>query len=199
MPANFIFSLIISVIINFNTTSLKLFLITLIIFSLISFGIFILLIKLIQNIRNKQVAKSAIFGISLIVAVSFAVVLYLAYSIVFFFCTAANQPYFGTNVFTGKCGYFYSQGCDHKLWYHKYGCSPEEKLDAFKNSRYYKYDKHNQDRFQYRLEQCNSFCQDVNPERNNKEILQGKFCETSREWHGIECELIVKCDKFNCS
>ena len=150
-----------------------------IIFGLMILGIFILLIKLIQKIKQKNIKKSIMFIIFLFGAVSFVLVMHIAYNFIFFFCTRANQPYFGTNIFTGECGYFYSLECYHKLWYHKYGCSEEEMRDAFKNY-------------------CISICDKFEEKSQYSKYRSIEYCSPRFIPFNTSCQSIANCTKIEC-
>ena len=135
-----VISLIISVIINFDSESVATFLIVSLILGGILFGVSTSIIMMIQKIKQKNTKKAVLFGV---LSVSLVIVLFIGY-LGFFgsrYCLDPTAPeHFRTNVFTGQCDFGGYPSCavsDH--WYYKPGCDipDEEKTEILKKNWWY--------------------------------------------------------------
>ena len=175
-------SLFISIILNFKAKSLNNFFIGLLILGFSIFGILTLIIKSIQNIKQKNIEKTIVFGILSIVTITIFYFGYLVFSSGGICLTAITQAHFRTNIFTGQCDFGgYSSCVTSDPWYYKSGCniSNQEKISILKNTEWYN----------EVIEKCNIRCQ-----RGSSEI----FCKDSYFRIGISCKDLISCDTISC-
>ena len=134
-------SLIISVIINFNVPSVAAFLITSLILGAIFIGLSFLIIKTIQNVKQKNTKKAILFGLLLVLSIIiFLYVTVVVPGYIILECWDSTPAHFRTNIFTGQCdfgGYVPATSCASEPWYYKPGCDipDEEKIEILRNSQ----------------------------------------------------------------
>lgn len=180
-----VLSLIISVVINFNAKSVTVFLISSLILALIIFGIIALIIKLIQNIKEKNTKKAMLFGVLSVVLIVIFYFGYLSLTLGGVCWTAVTPAHFRTNIFTGQCDFGgYSSCATSDPWYYKSGCyiSSEEKIDILKKTRWY----------DQAIEECNMMC-----EAGPSEM----YCIDGVSYfgRGISCKDLISCDSISCN
>jgi len=183
--SNAVLSLIISVVINFNAKSVTGFLFDSLIIALIIFGILTLIVKSIQNIKEKNTKKAILFGVLSLVAIAIFSFGYLRFSSEGVCATSITPAHFRTNIFTGQCDFGGFSGCDTSdPWYYKSGCdiSSEEKIDIFKKTRWY----------DEAIDECNKFCQRGAPEM---------YCSDRVSYfgEGVSCRDLISCDSISCN
>lgn len=176
-----VISLIISVIINFNSTSVSGFLTGSLSLGLIIFVASTLIVKLIQNIKQKNTGKAVLFC----VLFSFFLFGYLIFSGVQDVSLPLVTPaHFRTNILTGQCDFGgYSGHVTSDPWYYKPGCDIpiKEKIEIFKKTRWY----------DQATEDCNMLCQ---------RSIRLTYClhGISSYVRDIPCKDLISCDKISC-
>lgn len=181
-------SLIISVIINFNATSVGVFLIGLLITGSIVFGTSTLIIKSIQKHKAGERKKAIILGFLSILSIVIISFKYLMFLFGGGCLTAITPAHFRTNIFTGQCDFGGSSECvSDDPWYYKADCNSDaEKIKAIENTTYYN----------DRLQECSGFC-----EKNNKKSYCEKS-ETRNSWSNgpadIHCSALKTCKSIIC-
>ncbi|MEK6984068.1 MAG: hypothetical protein AABX33_05820 [Nanoarchaeota archaeon] len=141
----------------------------------------LLLVRILFNVKEKKSNKIVNF---LFIFVTLFIGLFL---LIWFgeLCPANIYAYFAHNIFTGECKILTGGGCNYKPWYYQYDCPSEKKVAIFKNTVNY----------QGWMKACTSWCENEN---------KNEFCQRYDYRFGpngidaIDCNLIVKCDKFNC-
>jgi len=183
-----IISLVVSIILNFNSASFSSFIIFSLISGFIIFGILTLIVKSIQNIKQKNTNKALKFGVLSVVAI---VVFYFGYILMSGLTgQSVTSDHFRTNLFTGQCDY--GGGAPVVVsdpWYYEPDCdSDAKKLEAIRNTGYY----------DTRLQECKKFC-----DENKQEWFCGLLSNRLTTWGNgpadIRCEVLINCEKINCS
>lgn len=173
-------SLLISVKINFNLeTDIIGFLIISLFTALIIFGIITLIIKSIQNIKEKNTKKAILFGVLSIVLIVIFYLGYLTLSPGDVCLTAITPADFRTNIFTGECDFEgYSSCVSSNPWYYESGCniSSQEKIEVFKKSEWH----------EQAIEECSTIC---DKSGRNVRLFFAKdiSCEDLVSWGSISC------------
>lgn len=180
-----ILSLIVSVVINFYAKSVAGFLIGSLILALILFGIITLIIKSIQNIKERNTKKAILFGVLSVVSIVIFSFGYLMFTSGGVCLNAITPAHFRTNIFTGQCNFGgYSSCFTSDPWYYKSGCdiSSEEKIEILKKTRWY----------DQAIEECNMMCQ-----RGSLEM----YCSDRVSYfgRGVSCKDLISCDFISCN
>ena len=176
-----IVSLILSIIINYYR-SLKELVILSLLFGLIIFGILMLLMKLFQNIKEKNIGKSILLIMYLFGAISFTFLIYVAIDI----CTLDPVSYFGTNIFKGQCEVYTISGCSSRLWYYESVCPSDDRISALR-----KY--------------CTSLCKNSEEKSEYRKYYSINYRHPSvrnsfeeKSFFNSSCKSLVDCGNIQC-
>ncbi|MFH1211745.1 MAG: hypothetical protein V1659_02330 [Candidatus Woesearchaeota archaeon] len=129
-------SFVVSVILNFNSSSFTVFLIRTFVIGALLFGFFRFAIKAVLAGKERKIGDTIAYSV-------LALLFILAFLGIFFLLAAGGVSpsetfaHFRTNIFTGKCDFGgYSSHRKSEPWYYKQGCNltKEEKIGLIKIS-----------------------------------------------------------------
>ncbi len=185
-------SIIISIIINFNSYTFSGFLISSIIIALVIFGFVTLILATIRNIKKKKIKKSVILSATTIILLLSVVIVYIFLNFTSVCATLFVSDYFRTNIITGKCeiGGGGSNPCVARdPWYYKVDCniSKKEKIKLLENYEFLE--------SYLPIASCKETC-----ERYNRTYSESWFCDSKlMGTDDISCNDILSCPNISCS
>ncbi|MCD4740408.1 hypothetical protein K8R43_04435 [archaeon] len=184
-------SLVISIIINFNSVSFVSFVGFSLGLGAMFFVILALVLFFVEHVKAKNTKKAVIFGVPALILIIVVSVVLFVLSTASFVSPAVTPDHFRTNILTGQCDF--GGGNPNKVsdpWYYSDGCdlSKEELIEVMKSSGNYDYE----------VAQCQNFCQYVPSDSPHKSTYCYELYKRKGTQEKISCEDLVECPNVTC-